>query len=62
MNAIAKHFMSGSLSVLVGYCISLVIEQFRPPQCPGWNKQHIMELALFMTGFLTSVLINKLKI
>ena len=45
----------GVLTVLVGYLISILVSSFIPdlPQvCKDWNKYNIMELTLFLTGYI----------
>lgn len=50
----------GILIVAVGTAISyiatLLIKSDMPPMCKDWNKNFIMEICLFVTGFITHIL------
>jgi len=37
---------------IVGYCIGKLYSVDLPKECKSWNKNHIMELSLFSTGFI----------
>ena len=37
---------------LVGYVMGKLMGQDLPIKCKEWNKNHIMEITLFITGFL----------
>ena len=41
---------------LVGYCISKFVSSDLPKVCKDWNKFYIMEITLFLTGFLIHLL------
>ena len=55
----------GFIVVLVGTITSYVIGKYNtsvlPPICKSWNKNHIMELCLFITGALSYIIIKNLK-
>jgi hypothetical protein len=46
----------GLLTVLAGYVASTLIRPYfkidLPEICKSWNKNHLMEASLFVTGFL----------
>lgn len=50
----------GFILVLIGTCVSYLISlQFSiklPSVCKNWNKNMVMEIALFLTGFFTHIL------
>ena len=50
----------GLLVLLVGTVVSFVIGALfsvdLPAVCKKWNKNHIMELSLFLTGFIAHLL------
>ena len=50
----------GILVVIIGTIISFIISKFivsdLPPVCKNWNKNFIMEICLFLTGFITHLL------
>lgn len=41
---------------LVGYGISKFVSSDLPEVCKNWNKFYIMEITLFLTGFLIHLL------
>ena len=41
---------------VVGFILGKLMGQDLPAECKKWNKNHIMELSLFITGFLIHVL------
>lgn len=46
----------GLLTVFAGYVASMLIKPYfkvdLPEVCKSWNKNHLMEASLFVTGFL----------
>lgn len=49
--------MFGIVTVLVGYCVGFAANIINKPyvskecsDCKDWNKNHIMEITLFITG------------
>ena len=46
----------GILTVLIGSLIGYLFSKLRgttvPSPCANWNKNHIMEISLFVTGFI----------
>lgn len=64
-----KAFVVGVAVVIVGviisWIISLIWRKSVPEQCRGWNKNHVMEITLFIIGITTYLVfessgINKL--
>tara|TARA_Y100000768_G_scaffold387762_1_gene380184 strand:- start:2525 stop:2785 length:261 start_codon:yes stop_codon:yes gene_type:complete len=55
-------FVVGITLVLVGTIISGIFsfatKSDLPPVCKDWNKNYIMELSLFFTGFATHLLLE----
>lgn len=51
----------GILNILVGYLAGYIIHFTNisqvPPECADWNKHHVMEKSLFLTGFLVCIII-----
>ena len=55
----------GIIVVIVGTLVSSLIGSFHQKTrsvCRDWNKNHIMEIALFFTGFFTHLLCEMLGI
>ena len=50
----------GLLIVIVGVLVHMLIKKVKPDmlprECAEWNKHHIMELCLFMTGAFVHVI------
>tara|TARA_Y100000816_G_C25900999_1_gene469997 strand:+ start:107 stop:382 length:276 start_codon:yes stop_codon:yes gene_type:complete len=44
------------VGTMVGYVIAKSFAVDLPPVCKKWNKNHIMELSLFLTGFIGHLL------
>lgn len=42
----------GFLTVIVGTLISSLFKGNVPSKCRNWNKNHVMEWSLFITGFV----------
>jgi hypothetical protein len=46
----------GVLTIILGYVSGFIMKQFNgskvPAECADWNKNHIMEKSLFITGML----------
>ena len=56
MNLIIEAFVIGVITVIVGSLVGFIIGTFfssdLPKICKTWNKNHIMEICLFLTGFI----------
>jgi hypothetical protein len=50
----------GVITVLIGYVSGFLIKKLEnsqiPAECADWNKNHVMEKSLFVTGALTWLL------
>ena len=44
------------LTIMVGFVISLFYKPVVSFQCSEWNRYHIMEVTVFITGFLFHVI------
>lgn len=47
---------------LTGYIIGQYFSSNLPPICKSWNKNHIMEISLFITGMLSYLFIRRFKV
>ena len=51
----------GLLTVIIGYSSKLLVHPFLdislPDVCSRWNENHVMELSLFITGFLLYIVV-----
>lgn len=60
MNLLVESIIVGFVIVIMCIIITLPIRHFLkvdlPPVCSEWNKNHIMEISLFLTGFFTHIL------
>ena len=60
MNLIIEAIIVGILILVVGTCVSylirLCIKSTLPQVCKDWNKNHVMEICLFSTGFIAHLL------
>ena len=50
----------GVMVVIMGFIISFILSKFfstnLPAICKTWNKNHIMEISLFLTGFFLHII------
>lgn len=57
MKILIEALVVGILIVIIGTIITYLLgNMFKvdlPPVCKDWNKNYIMEISLFLTGFLT---------
>ena len=64
MNLLVEGIAVGIVVVVVGYFVSLMVGKIMvvdmPNVCRQWNKNHIMEICLFLTGFFTHVIFELL--
>mgnify|MGYP007025757634 FL=1 len=53
---ILEAFWVGLLGLVIGSIVAFVIGAFfsvdQPTVCKNWNKNYMMELSLFLTGFI----------
>ena len=49
----------GILTVIIGYLVSFIVAKIYamnlPKICKEWNKNYIMEICLFFTGFFIQI-------
>ena len=66
MNILIEALSVGVLVVIVGsvvgYMLGKLFSNNLPKICKHWNKNHIMELSLFLTGFIIHILCEILGI
>ena len=52
----------GILTVISGFLVSMVIRFLMPSDlpivCKEWNKNHVMEISLFFTGFALHIFLD----
>jgi ABC-type antimicrobial peptide transport system permease subunit len=58
MKILTEALVVGILIVIIGTIVSfflgkMVFKVKLPPVCDDWNKNYIMEISFFLTGFLT---------
>lgn len=50
----------GLLTIVVGYLSVHIVKRFSktsvPIECKNWNKNHVMEISLFITGVIIGVI------
>jgi hypothetical protein len=60
LDILKEAFVVGILVVvvgtLVGFGFGKLFSTDLPPVCKDWNKNYIMELSLFVTGFIAHIL------
>jgi small basic protein len=47
---ITEAIVIGIMTVVVGTVIGKIFQTEVPSQCKDWNKNHVMEISLFLTG------------
>ena len=59
---ISEAFVIGVMTVVMAHLVSLIIRPYLkitlPEACGTWNKYHVMETTLFLTGFLLHVILE----
>lgn len=62
MNQMFQSILFGLLFVIIGFVSKLILNPFLkvvlPEICNKWNENHLMEVTLFLTGALFSLLIS----
>lgn len=57
---IKNGFIVGIITIIIGNIVGFVLSNIFPNNlpkvCKTWNKNHIMELSLFLTGFILYIL------
>jgi len=65
-NKIINMILYGIITVIVGYIVGYLLEHVKktkiPENCKDWNKNHIMEISLFITGAITWYIYSVMKI
>ena len=60
MKLLIESIAVGIITVVVGTIAGLVVGKLfssnLPKVCKKWNKNHVMEISLFLTGFLVHLL------
>ena len=60
MKLLVEAITVGVITVVVGTIAGLVVGKLfssnLPKVCKKWNKNHVMEISLFLTGFLVHLL------
>tara|TARA_Y100001935_G_scaffold241621_1_gene231225 strand:- start:494 stop:733 length:240 start_codon:yes stop_codon:yes gene_type:complete len=60
MKLLVEAIAVGVITVVVGTIAGLVVGKLfssnLPKVCKKWNKNHVMEISLFLTGFLVHLL------
>ena len=60
MKLIIEAVVVGMVTVVVGTIVAFILGRFfstdLPKICKAWNKNHIMEISLFFTGFLIHII------
>jgi hypothetical protein len=64
MNLLVEGVAVGIVVLVVGYIVGFVLGRLMsvdlPKACREWNKNYIMELSLFFTGFFTHIIFELL--
>ncbi len=63
VNVISEGCFVGIFLIIIGSIVSFIINKTNyspelPETCKRWNQFHVMELALFFTGFIAHVLLE----
>jgi len=60
MQLITEAVVVGIATVVVGSLVGFILGKYfssdLPAVCKRWNKNHIMEISLFLTGFLIHII------
>jgi len=51
----------GIVTVLIGLILSCVLQSLKPElskECEQWDKYYVMEISLFLTGFILRLLMD----
>ena len=64
--ALMESLVFGLIVVIIGNFTGFVIGKYfssnLPPICKSWNKNHIMEISLFITGMASYLLIKRYNV
>lgn len=60
LNLLKEASVVGAIVVIVGTVVGFIVSMFMqndmPMECKDWNKNFVMEICLFFTGFLAHVI------
>ena len=60
MKLLMKSTVMGIVTLIIGSLVGFILGRLfgidLPDVCKKWNKNHIMEISLFLTGFFTHIL------
>tara|TARA_B100000508_G_C11459498_1_gene278442 strand:- start:1959 stop:2234 length:276 start_codon:yes stop_codon:yes gene_type:complete len=66
MNLFVEAIICGLVILIIGSIVGFVLSKLTvsdlPPVCKDWNKNFIMEISLFLTGFFAFLLTRSLGI
>jgi hypothetical protein len=66
MHLIVESILVGIVTVVIGNLVTILIgKQFKvelPDICNTWNKYYVMEISLFLTGFMTHMSMDVLGV
>lgn len=66
MKLLVEASVVGIATVIVGTLVGFIIGKYfstnLPAICKSWNKNHIMEICLFLTGFIIHILCEYLGV
>ena len=56
LEAISVGIITVIIGTIVGFGVGKLFSSKLPSVCKKWNKNHVMEISLFLTGFLVHLL------
>lgn len=67
-NLIINALFIGILTVIIGVIVGYVFAKYEilnvyiPDNCSHWNDNHVMEMSLFVTGFILYIIITLIQL
>ena len=63
INVLSESCLVGIFLIIIGSFVSFIIRKINyapelPEACRKWNQHHVMEIALFFTGFIAHLLLE----
>ena len=63
INVIAEGCFVGILLIIIGSFVAFILRKTNyspelPDTCKRWNQHHVMEITLFITGFLAHLILE----
>jgi len=58
INSLVVGLLTVAIGYIVGYVLGNIMKVDLPAKCAEWNQNHIMELSLFLTGFIVSIIMK----